>query len=41
MQDLTLVLEVEEEEVQLTDMVVTVVLVLFSSLIQPDKYLKT
>tara|TARA_R100000030_G_scaffold100820_1_gene94847 strand:- start:15 stop:140 length:126 start_codon:yes stop_codon:yes gene_type:complete len=41
MQELTLVLEVVEEEVQLTDMAVVVDLVLFSSHIPLDKYLKT
>tara|TARA_Y100000589_G_scaffold197969_1_gene186966 strand:- start:284 stop:529 length:246 start_codon:yes stop_codon:yes gene_type:complete len=41
MQELTLVLEVVEEEVQLTDMVAVAVLASSSSHIPPDKYLKT
>jgi hypothetical protein len=41
MQKLTLVLEVVEEELQLTDMAVVVDLVSSSSHTQPDKYLKT
>ena len=41
MQELTQVLVVVADVIRTTDMVVTVVPVSFSSLTQPDKYLKT